>query len=73
MGLALALKDAVRSGALYLPQSKHHVSCWDLTLSDTRWPEVQTSAYDNLQQPVVRKNWISVPCKGFPAFSHRAT
>ena len=34
MGLALAVKDAFRSGDLYLPQSKHHVSFWDLMLSD---------------------------------------
>ena len=26
MGLALAIKDAFRSGDLYLPQSKHYVS-----------------------------------------------
>lgn len=51
MGLALAMKDALRSGDLYLPQSKHHVSFWDLTLSDTRWQEVQPSACDTLQQP----------------------
>ena len=51
MGLALAIKDALRSGDLYLPQSKHHVSFWDVTLSDTRWQEVKTSAYDDLQQP----------------------
>ena len=51
MGLALAIKDALRSGDLYLPQSKHHVSFWDLTLSDTRWQEVKTSACDTLQQP----------------------
>lgn len=30
MGLALAMKDALRSGDLYLPQSKQHVSFWDL-------------------------------------------
>ena len=30
MGLALAIKDALRSGDLYLPQSKQHVSFWDL-------------------------------------------
>ena len=42
MGLALAIKDALRSGDLYLPQSKQHVSFWDLTLSDTRWQEVRT-------------------------------
>ena len=51
MGLALAIKDALRSGDLYLPQSKHHVSFWDLTLSDTRWQEVRTASFDDLQQP----------------------
>ena len=51
MGLALAIKDALRSGDLYVPQSKQHVSFWDLTLSDTRWQEVKTSACDDLQQP----------------------
>jgi TnpA family transposase len=51
MGLALAIKDALRSGDLYLPQSKQHVSFWDLTLSETHWQEVRTSAFDDLQQP----------------------
>jgi TnpA family transposase len=51
MGLALAIKDALRSGDLYLPQSKHHVSFWDLTLSDTRWQEVRTASFNDLQQP----------------------
>jgi TnpA family transposase len=51
MGLALAIKDALRSGDLYLPQSKQHVSFWDLTLSETRWQEVKTSACNDLQQP----------------------
>jgi TnpA family transposase len=51
MGLALAIKDALRSGDLYLPQSKQHVSFWDLTLSEPRWQEVRTSAFDALQQP----------------------
>jgi TnpA family transposase len=50
-GLALAIKDALRSGDLYLPQSKHHVSFWDLTLNDTRWQAVRDSAYAELQQP----------------------
>jgi hypothetical protein len=51
MGLALAIKDALRSGDLYLPQSTQHVSFWDLMLSETRWQEVKTSAFDNLKQP----------------------
>ncbi len=43
MGLALAIKDALRSGDLYLPQSKQHVSFWDLLLSQTRSQDLRTS------------------------------
>lgn len=50
-GLALAMKDALRSGDLYLPQSKQHVSFWDLTLSAPRWQQLRDSAYVELQQP----------------------
>ncbi len=50
-GLALAMRDALRSGDLYLPQSKHHVSFWDLTLSETRWHEVRDLSYPTLHQP----------------------
>ncbi len=51
MGLALAMKDALRSGDLYLPQSKQHVSFWDLTMSESRWQEERATAFDDLQQP----------------------
>jgi TnpA family transposase len=51
MGLALAIKDALRSGDLYLPQSKQHVSFWDLMLSETRWQEICTVSSEELQQP----------------------
>src|SRR5262249_35907052 len=50
-GLALALKDALRSGDLYLPQSKQHVSFWDLTLTELHWQEVRTTACATLSQP----------------------
>ena len=51
MGLAFAIKDKLRSGDLYLPQSKQHVSFWDLMLSETRWQQMRTSAFEELQQP----------------------
>jgi TnpA family transposase len=51
MGLALALKDALRSGDLYLPQSKQHLSFWDFMLSETQWEAVKMSAYVDLKQP----------------------
>ena len=50
-GLALAMKDALRSGDLYLPQSKHHVSFWDFMLSEPGWQNVRATAYTTLQQP----------------------
>ena len=50
-GLALAIKDALRSGDLYLAQSKQHVSFWNLTLSDPQWQQVQVSSYAALEQP----------------------
>ena len=52
MGLALAMKDALRSGDLYLPQSKQHVSFWDLTLNEPNWDETKHTVYTELQQPL---------------------
>jgi hypothetical protein len=51
MGLALAIKDALRSGDLYLPQSKQHVSFWNLMLNDLNWQALEESAYGELQIP----------------------
>jgi hypothetical protein len=39
LGLALAIKDALRSGDLYIPKSKQHVSFWDLILPESVWSE----------------------------------
>jgi TnpA family transposase len=51
MGLALAIKDALRSGDLFLPQSKQHVSFWDLMLSEAHWQQMRVSSFSELQQP----------------------
>jgi len=51
MSLAIAIKDALRSGDLYLPQSKQHVSFWDLVLSDFNWEKNKEFAFDELQKP----------------------
>ena len=51
MGLAFAIKDALRSEDLYLPQSKQHVSFWNLMLSDTAWQELESSASTELHLP----------------------
>lgn len=51
MGLALAIKDALRSGDLYLPQSKQHISFWGFLLSDPRWQAIKDASFAELQQP----------------------
>lgn len=51
MGLALAMKDALRSGDLYLPQSKHYVSFWKLVLDEAKWAEIKEETFKILDQP----------------------
>lgn len=51
MGLAFAIKDALRSGDLYLPQSKQHVSFWNLMLSDSRWLELKEDYHSESNLP----------------------
>lgn len=51
MGLALALKDALRSGDVYLPQSQHHVSFWNFMMGDTQWESLKSVGFTELQQP----------------------
>jgi len=50
ISLAIAIRDALRSGDLYLPESKQHVSFWDLILDDHRWEETKSLYYENFQQ-----------------------
>ena len=51
-GLALALRDALRSGDVYLPDSKKHTSFWDLLVPDARWDEARDESYDDLEHPL---------------------
>ncbi len=50
-GLALAIKAAFSSGDIYLPQSKQHVSFWDLMLNDSSWEESREVSFAELKQP----------------------
>jgi len=51
LSVAMAMKEALRSGDLYLPKSKQHVSFWDLMLNKHRWQEARETSYESLQQP----------------------
>ena len=51
MGVALAIKDALRSGDLYIPQSQQHISFWGFFFSDSQWQVAKEQSYIDLQQP----------------------
>jgi TnpA family transposase len=51
LGLAITMKESLRSGDLYLPKSKQHTSFGELILDEHRWQEIRENAYQELQQP----------------------
>ena len=48
ISLALSLKDALRSGDVFLPDSRRHVSFWHLCYDEPAWQQVRESAFDTL-------------------------
>lgn len=51
MGLALALKDALRSGDVFLPDSRRHVSFWHLCYDEPTWQQIRGTAFNTLSLP----------------------
>jgi TnpA family transposase len=45
IALAFAIRDALRSGDLFLPASRRHVAFWNLVMGDRRWAEAKEDAY----------------------------
>lgn len=48
IALALALRDALRSGDVYLPDSRKHVSFWNLCYDDPAWNQKRPAAYHQM-------------------------
>ncbi|WP_222941660.1 DUF4158 domain-containing protein [Xenorhabdus sp. TS4] len=51
LGVAIAIKEALRSGDLFIPKSKQHISFWDLMLNQHHWQDTRDSAYHDFQLP----------------------
>jgi hypothetical protein len=51
IALAFAIRDALRSGDLFLAASRRHVSFWNLVMGERRWAEVRQDAYTRLSVP----------------------
>lgn len=48
IALAFAMRDALRSGDLFLAASRRHVSFWNLVTGERRWAEAKENAYGRL-------------------------
>jgi hypothetical protein len=51
ISLALGLKEALRSGDVFLPASRRHVSFWKLGYDEPAWQGIRESAFDALGLP----------------------
>ena len=49
LGVAMAMKEALKSRDLYIPQSVKHVSFWDLIYKNSEWLKRKTKAYEELR------------------------
>jgi Domain of unknown function (DUF4158) len=59
IALAFAVRDALRSGDLYLPESRHHVSFWNLVYDANHWAEEHPQAYLDLNLPSAGKEALT--------------
>jgi TnpA family transposase len=51
LGLAVAVRDGLRSGDVFLPESRRHVSFPNLVYDPIRWQHERDDAYTELQLP----------------------
>jgi len=51
LALAFAIRDALRSGDLYLADSRHHVSFWNLVQGPEQWAAARARAYREMGLP----------------------
>lgn len=51
-GLAIAIKENMRSGNLYLPKSKEYISFWKMLLDNRHWEKGQKTIYESIKQPL---------------------
>jgi hypothetical protein len=60
LGLAAAVRDGLRSGDVYLPASRRHVSFAHLVYDPTRWTMEREDAYTELQLPQAQRTFSPV-------------
>ena len=71
LGLAVAVRDGLRSGDVYLPESRRHVSFANLIYDPTRWQHERDLAYTELALPQQPDDFITRLQQEFDAAAQR--
>jgi TnpA family transposase len=72
LGLAVAVRDGLRSGDLYLPASRRHVSFANLVYDPTRWTAERDHAYTELHLPQGPADVVAQLQRAFDDVAHQA-
>jgi len=72
VALALAVRDALRAGSLYLTESREHVSFWNLIYDSRNWQEYRPRAYQQLGLPTDPNDFLSQLIAEFEGASRAA-
>jgi hypothetical protein len=72
LGLAVAVRDGLRSGDLSLPASRRHVSCANLVYDPIRWTAERDHAYTELHLPQGPDDVVAHLQREFDDVAHQA-
>jgi len=72
ISLAIAVRDALRAGGLFLTQSRDHVSFWSLVHDDRSWQANAAQAYKALSLPTDPKVFLAELSATFDAVARAA-
>jgi TnpA family transposase len=72
LGLAVAVRDGLRSGDVYLPESRRHVSFTNLVYDPTRWSHERDLAYTELHLPQTPDDFVAHLQRAFHEVAQQA-
>jgi TnpA family transposase len=72
LGLAVAVRDGLRSEDVYLPASRRHVSFANLVYDPTRWTAERDHAYTELHLPQASDDFLARLQQEFDDAAHQA-
>jgi hypothetical protein len=72
LGLAVAVRDGLRAGDVYIPESRRHVSFTNLVYDPTRWSHERDLAYTELHLPQAPDDFVAHLQRAFHEVAQQA-